>query len=72
MITAFMGVIVTAIFMGCIVGGIVGSYLMPVTIEGIFMGIGISVLQCILLLLLSSIVLYKNIRIPIIELKKEQ
>lgn len=72
MIFAFMGVVVTSVLAGCITGGILSTYFAPVTREAIFMGIGISVIQCLLLLFLGSIVLYKNIRISIIELKKEQ
>ena len=71
MIVAFMCVVATAMFLGCIFGGIVGAFLMPVTVEGIGMGVFMSILQSVLLFFLGSIVLYRNIHLPIIELKKE-
>ena len=71
MIMAFMCVVATAMFLGCIFGGIVGAFLMPVTVEGIGMGVFMSILQSVLLFFLGSIVLYRNIHLPIIELKKE-
>lgn len=66
--------IVTLIFIGIgmLMGFLIGSLLSTITIESIYMGSFIGIIQWFILLIFGSCILIRKVRLPIIYLKKSE